>query len=538
MSQILSRILYLPLDERPCNVFYPQMIAQLRPEIELLLPPLSLLSRKRQPAPVEALEAWFRQTLAGLCPDLDRDESITAIVSIEMWVYGGLLPSRLHQDSAEALGDRLQHLAQIKADYPQLKILASNLIMRTPAYNSSEEEPDYYADFGEAIFRWGGLSDRQARQLLSPEEQAAEQAELAQLNATLPPEYLADYRSRRAKNLQINQATLGLVKSGVLDFLSIPQDDCAPYGFTAQDQQVINQQIFDLRLQQQVHLYPGADEVGCTLLARAWGSQTRASIYVFYSSVMGDRLIPRYEDRPLGESVKAHLLAAGASIAHSPEAADIMLAVNSPGQAAQEAWEQTHKDITYNSYRNLRAFVAQIRQLLDQGKPVAIADVAFSNGGETELVQLLDDAQCWDQLLAYAGWNTSCNSLGTAIATALLGFDSSAKTASKRALACNKIYRLLEDWAYQSIVRQAIVEQYLPAIGASYYDFRDQTQVDRTAAINQAMADGLREAWSASIRRSFQDYAIDALRVYSPWQRMFEIGLDLSIVPADHSGEC
>lgn len=254
------QILYVPLDERPCNVFYPQMIAQLQPQIQLKLPPALLLSRKKQPADVEGLWAWMRQSLAEISPTSGEGASddCFAIVSIEMLVYGGLLPSRLHQHSAEVLNDRLQLLVQLKADYPQLQILASNLIMRTPAYNSSEEEPDYYATHGEAICRWGSLSDRRSRQALTPEEET----EFTCLDVALPTQYLDDYRCRRAKNLAINQSTIELVNSGVITFLSIPQDDCAPYGFTAQDQQVINQQICALRLQQNVHLYPGADEVG------------------------------------------------------------------------------------------------------------------------------------------------------------------------------------------------------------------------------------------------------------------------------------
>ncbi len=534
------RIFYIPLDERPCNAFYPQMIAQLQPDVRLQVPPLELLSRKKQAADVAGVWQWLEHALA-VAFGLDAGASgvassdAIAIVSLEMWVYGGLLPSRLHQHSTQVLGDRLQRLAQLKQTYPQLRILASNLIMRTPAYSSSEEEPDYYEAWGESIFRWGSLTDKRSRQDLSDEEAA----ELARIDVSLPKAYLADYRDRRAKNLTINQVAIDLVQSGVIDFLSIPQDDCAPYGFTAQDQQLINQKIVQLRLQQQVHLYPGADEVGCTLLARAYGDwrgrqaitasalagepssqpspiTASPSIYVLYSAVGGDRLIPRYEDRPLGESLKAHILAAGARWATTPESADLVLAVNSAGQVMQEAWDQATKDITYSSYRNLRVFVARIKQLQEQYVPVAVADVAFSNGGETELVQLLDDADCWDGLLAYAGWNTCCNTLGTAIATALLGV----RSADAAALAFNKIYHLLEDWAYQSVVRMAMVKDYLPRLGASYYDFNGQTE-----AVNREMAHRMEQAWQQTLRQSFQTWEISNLSVESPWQRMFEIGL-------------
>ena len=47
------KILYIPLDERPCNWAYPQMIARLSPEIELVVPPLDLLGQKKQAAPLD-----------------------------------------------------------------------------------------------------------------------------------------------------------------------------------------------------------------------------------------------------------------------------------------------------------------------------------------------------------------------------------------------------------------------------------------------------------------------------------------------------
>ena len=352
---------------------------------------------------------------------------------------------------------------------PTLLIFASNLIMRTPHYDSSEEEPDYYANHGQQIFRWGWLSDRKNRDGLTPEETD----ELADLKAAIPEIYLQDYCDRRQKNLRINQKAIAFVQEGIIDFLSIPQDDSAPYGFTALDQQQVIQTIIQQRLQQKVHLYPGADEVGCTLLARAYLHLTQRTchLYPLISSVCGEQMVPLYEDRPLGESLKSHILAAGAHISTEPEKADVVLAINSAGKVMQESWDQDKKDVTYSSYRNLRFFVDQIQQLCDSGKPIAIADVAFANGGETELIELLDDGELLDKILTYAGWNTNCNTLGTVIATAILGQNSD----NLDAIAFNKIHHLLEDWAYQAIVRMETVHEFLPTVGASYYDFGTAT---------------------------------------------------------------
>ena len=505
------KILYVPLDERPCNYRYPQMIATLAPEIELVVPSLEVLGQKKTQANLEQLWVWVNQA-AQNCQ--------VAIVSIEMLVYGGLLPSRLHHQSEAKLRSRLQSLTDLKQRNPHLRIFASNLIMRTPHYDSSEEEPDYYADYGQQIFRWGWLSDRKQREGLNLEEHH----ELEILEQAIPDSVLNDYRDRRQKNIAVNQGAIDLVRTGVIDFLSMPQDDSAPYGFTALDQQQVIQRIIHHRLQQKIHLYPGADEVGCTLLARAYLELTQQSchFYPLLSSVCGEHIIPLYEDRPLGESLKAHVLAAGAQMVTLSEQADVVLAINSAGKVMQESWDQSTKDITYSSYRNLRFFVDQIQRFCDQGKPVAIADVAFANGGETELVQLLDDIFAWDKVLAYAGWNTNCNTLGTVLATAILGHASS----HSEAIAFNKLHHLLEDWAYQAIIRMDMVQNYLPTLDASYYNFKGQD-----AKIQKEIKQRLEELRDRTLIYSFQNWEITNLTVSTPWDRMFEIGLDLQISP-------
>ena len=503
-------ILYVPLDERPCNVQYPQMIAGLQPELQLVTPPINLLGQKKRAANVDRLWQWVHEQ-AGQCQ--------LVILSIEMLIYGGLLPSRLHCASDGLLRRYLNQIRHLKTTQPDLEIFASTLIMRTPSYSSSEEEPDYYAEVGEHLFKWGWLQDKASRVGLTQ----AETTQLAQVEEDLPTPYLDDYRRRRAQNLEINLETIDLVHDGTIAFLSIPQDDCAVYGFTAMDQRQIVDRIMTWRLQHRIHLYPGADEVGCTLLARAY-AQLKGKcrkIYLLYSSVGSEHIVPLYEDRPLGESVKAHVVAAGAQIVPTPGMADITLAINTPGQVMQEAWDQDIKDLTYTTHRSLRCFVDTIEHLLLAGNPVAIADIAFTNGGETELVQLLDDATLWDSILAYGGWNTCCNAIGTVLATAMIGLDAD----NPLAINFNKIYHLLEGWAYQSIVRAEMVEHFLPTIGASYYDFNSQE-----TTINQEMERQLRQIWQTFIHKSFNQWNIDHLEISSPWHRMFEIGMNLKIV--------
>ncbi|NEQ98191.1 MAG: DUF4127 family protein [Cyanothece sp. SIO2G6] len=536
------KILYVPLDERPCNRLYPQYIARLQPQLELVVPPLELLGQKKQPADVAALWAWLEAQI-----NQTVDPFQVAILSIEMLVYGGLLPSRLHHHSETELRDRLQRFRQLKAHNPDLSIFASNLIMRTPAYDSGEEEPDYYEHWGKLIFKWGWYQDKQQRQGLT---ELATQA-FNDISQTLPSDLLADYQQRRAKNLTVNQGAIALVRDCIIDFLAIPQDDSTPYGFTAMDQHQVGQWIRSDRLQSRIHVYPGADEVGCTLLARAYSqiTATRSKIYLFYSGVQAQTLVPLYEDRPLSATVQAHVLATGAQVVSQPEVADVIVAVNTPGTVMLEAWDQATKDVTYNTHRNLRFFVDQIGQYMAAAKQVAIADIAFANGGETELVELLDETQLWDGILAYAGWNTCGNTLGSVLSMAILGMNGGpmavranqlqanqlqanqlqanqlqANQLQINQIQANKIYHLLEGWAYQAIARTEIVHQYLPTIGASYYNFNGK-EPEILGEIEQR----LRHIWTTTMRHSFQQCALETVAVFSPWQRMFEIGIDLVI---------
>jgi hypothetical protein len=119
----VGRIVYLPLDERPCNSKFPLQIAAAT-DVELIAPPQALLGQKKRPADTAAVAQWLlEQTL-----QVDY-----LIVSMDMLIYGGIVPSRLHHLSLDDCRARLETLVQCKRKNPKLRIYAFNLIMRAPA---------------------------------------------------------------------------------------------------------------------------------------------------------------------------------------------------------------------------------------------------------------------------------------------------------------------------------------------------------------------------------------------------------------------
>ncbi|WP_294578770.1 DUF4127 family protein [uncultured Thomasclavelia sp.] len=495
------KTLIIPLDERPCNYQYPQMIAKTNSNIDLIMPDVSILSKKKSPAILTELDRF----LFSHCQEVDN-----LVLSIDMLVYGGLIPSRLHHCSKDELLKRLEVIKRLKQINPQLKIYAFNCIMRCPSYDSSEEEPDYYQEYGYKLFRRKYLQNYKQRHGLS----AIEQEELDSIE--IPQDIIDDYEQRRNLNTEINIAVLSYVQTNRIDFLVIPQDDSSPYGYTAISQQQVVKAIKQKHLDQRVMVYPGADEVGLSLMTRAYNDyyQLHPKVYPFYASTLGPAIIPNYEDRPMHESLKSHLRVCQCQMVTSANEADFVLAINSPGKIMQEAFvEEQDVDISYTSYRQLLDFAYTIKEYLQQGYRVALCDSAFSNGGDYQLIQYLDQMQLLDCLISYAGWNTNCNTLGTTLAQACLGKGNVYK---------NICFRIIEDVLYQAIVRKDVVEHDLVELGLSYYDFKDQEAQVATRI-------------KSKLQVLFNDFNLSKKHpviikdISMPWQRMFEIEMKIEV---------
>ncbi|MCK1993147.1 DUF4127 family protein [Peribacillus muralis] len=502
------KIVYVPIDERPCNVDYIKNIARSSSNMEVILPSEELLGAKKVAANTGKLWNWLNKAASN---------ADAMILSIDMLVYGGLLPSRLHDLSIDTVTMWMERLRTLHKAYPNVPIYASNLIMRTPKYSSSDEEPDYYEQWGREIFMRAYLLDKKNREKLSEDEQA----QLQEIVSLLPKSYIQDYESRRAFNSLINTSMLELVKEGVIKFLSIPQDDSAEYGYTAMDQKKVVEKLEQLRLYKQVHIYPGADEVGATLLARVYNEWMgkRPRIYPIWSSTLGPQLIPMYEDRPYAESLKSHVLAAGCQLVTSADDADLILAYNTPGRVMQEAWDQHKKDITYTSFRNMLTFVDSIRTFIESGKKVVVADAAYANGGDRELITLLDEERILDKLVSYKGWNTNCNTLGTTICQGVVALNGKVDIIQE-----NIIYHLLDDYFYQTEVRMDMVTNFLPNHNLTYFNLNNEAGV-----VNRERDVRLMRRYHDMILHSFNGMKLETISTFAPWNRMFECGMNLQI---------
>lgn len=503
----MKKILYVPLDERPCNYSFPSALSE-GTEFSIFRPNLKIMGDKKTPADVEELWKWLLE---------EAEDAEGAILSLDTLVYGGIIPSRLHCLTKEECENRLKRLKKLKEINPALKIFAFNLIMRCPQYSSSDEEPDYYEHWGTEIFQQGYIKHRIQLEIATEEERSR----LEEIEKILPSHFLEDYLSRREVNIEVNKAALHYVKDKTIDFMIVPQDDSSPYGLTAIDQQKLREHISTLGTELKTYMYPGADEVGCTLLTRMINvfKNQRPLVYPHFSSVQGPFVNPLYEDRPLYESLKYQILAAGGLFATSISDADIVLLVNTPGETMIEAASQKNPLVSYNVHRNiveLTEYAEYVTRKLK--KPCVVADIAFANGGDLKLIKLLKGKQLLFDLAGYAGWNTSSNTLGTCIAQGMIYLVYGKQKQHLDFLS----HRYVEDAGYCGQVRKYITDNVLTKMGYNY--FQVDGQRGKIAAI-------VKEQLEKFINEHLNDeqYRIVVEDCFMPWSRMFEVGLKTKV---------
>ena len=301
----------------------------------------------------------------------------------------------------------------------------------------------------------------------------------------------------------VNLACVDLVRDGVFDVLTVPKDDTAEYGYAALDQMAIAKRVRELRLPDRVFVYPGADEVGSVLFARVFNQikNYRPRIYIRYSSVYGPFIVPRYEDRPLQEGIKAQITSLGGVVLDAPGDSDCMLAVNSPGKHMIESVEQYTKDLTFSTHLNLNELFRYMRYYHEEyGRPVGLAEVSVANGCENDCMELGLLTGTYDYLTAVGGWNTAQNTIGVVLAQLVIASYYNGFCGRPEQLRRSEEFmasRLASDWLYQSNVLHrylaetaGTVDPY--ALGRHYRDAVEYFRHGLQALLDEKFTAGIR----------------------------------------------
>ena len=504
----------VPLDERPVNTRYPQMLGAIG-GATILLPPPEIRGLGRLPADTEAVAIWLQNAAKS---------ADAAIVSVEYLGFGNLINARISHDSAADVLCRLRLLANLN---PTCPVHTFSLITRVSNADDAVEEPDYWAQWGTKFYRYAHLTHQEERGELEDTD------ELARLEALLPHDLKADWLGRRLRNHTVNLGLLDMAARGQITSLRLTSDDTSPRGFPSRERDWLAgwPRLLGPALTEHVRMHPGADEVGSALLSKVLMEHAGKTprVWIVYSHPGDDNLIAPYEDRPVRETVEGQIQSCGGTLADSAETCDIVLGVATPSPRRRDYRLEYLAEDRSTRTALYQTFLTELGRRQADGLPVALADVAYPNGSDPLLTELLlaeDSPLAPSRLCAYGAWNTAGNTLGVVIAQAfcslLIGADSERATAQTVFLA----HRFLEDWGYQTVTRRLARAEAERLWGRPEPDPNSaEEQTALCAFIEQRLGELLS---MLQMRGIGEGLGLEPSSVRLPWRRTFEADFLLS----------
>lgn len=504
-----SRVLLIPLDDRPPCVQFPTLIG-LTGDTQVVTPPLELLGRFTVPGDTTRIAEWTR------AQDLKTFDAV--IVSMDMLAYGGLVNSRVHRTPIKDALARLELVRELHRRAPRLPVYGFSVIMRLAPTGDGRNEA-----YREKLARWAEIS---------PEAKTdpALAREVARLEAEIPAAALSDYKAARRRNFAVNQASIELVKSDVLDYLILSQDDAKPRGIHVADRERLIGDARRLKLEERIAVQPGADEVAMLLLARALNRKfnyTPRISAVFSSEAIRHQVMP-FEDQPLHRTVSLQIAATASREVSSAEDADVLFYVYASRREPSAAV----------------AFAEKIAREVARGRRVIVADidpVGDVQGADPVFTQALLKRGAYRSLVGYASWNTAGNTIGTALPHGLvysLALDRLTRPARAERIGHAQItfllHRLFDDYAYHALVRPE-AKKYAAANNLNSSNLNTDGERRVAKYIDERMRPEVETLWRSFADQRFVVNAKDKknalvlaptslsdFRISLPWGRVFE----------------
>ena len=474
----------IPLDSRPCNTIWIDSLTKIA-NFELLMYPREKCGTLFNGANIDEIINWLNEN-AHLMDYL--------IISTDGLCFGGLIQARKALIDLEKVVKQLDIIKELKNKYPKLKIFVFDTIMRI-AITTLDKESQIYAPLINEYARLKGQYH-----FFKKEE---DKKKLDELESRIPSSLLETYLKARRTKLFLNKYFLSLINDNVIDRMILLQEDSFPFGIQAIDQEEIRNKMEEYNIVDKVEFYNGTDEGAAVLLGRIIVDvyQMSPKVYLHMPNKMKETLdkCHLFEDRPFSENLYKMFDTIGLTETKNLEEASFVLALYAEEENTDLILDK-YIEVPVNKDEDYKNFVNKLNDIIKQ-KPVLFVDLFFPNGGSLEL---LNDINHLD-LLGYSAWNTSSNSLGTALCNAVAYL---VNTNSKT----NKAFlkeRIMDDCIYQYVARR-IVSEDLVSKGISVYNLEDAN----VYALEETKK--IMEKYNYLIEHS-------PYEIKFPWRRMFEI---------------
>lgn len=507
-SKYWLTVALVPLDSRPpCTQFVAELAHMAG--IHLLMPQPELLDDYKTPGSKIALRSWLQEI---------SKEADVAIISTDMLIHGGLVASRLSTGTPQDVTDVLQLLTQIHQENPNFKMYVFNIIPRLILADSDDN-----FSFQKLMLQYSVLKDQ-----VSIFGNRQDTKKLMELEKQIPSNIIQNYLAMYEQNTTLNVTLMNMVEQEIITGLVIGQDDGQPFGIPTMEKQKLQHYLLQRpELVNKVFITRGTDEVALTLLGHivTQVSSYQPRIFVTYSTPEGPGIVMPFMPITVAKTVAEKISIIGGRQVTTADQADFILYLHVG---------------TDKNKSTLQPASQELKSLLDQGYQVALVDLTENfHISETLLPILVDENIDTPKLIAYAGWNTTSNSIGTAITQAALF--SKAVTMQTTTPEILTVYqenlefltaRFLDDLYYQKEVNPYINKQLKRSridpyqLGPHYYQTNYKIQKLMVSRSYKLLREALyNHPITVNTKEGTQEILITDLTIqtYLPWQRTFEI---------------
>ena len=519
-----ERVLLVPIDDRPATTQFAQMIGEMA-GVEIVLPPKSILGRFKQPGWPEEIIAWMGRE------DISQYDAV--IISADMLAYGGLIASRTDRSSYRLAIKRLRLFWKLRKTAPHTKFYAFSAVMRL-APTATNETTDWMLDMS----RYAVETEKYRTSKTS-----ARRRTLANLRKRIPKGEIARYEKVRARNHKVQEELVRMTAFGVFDYLIFGQDDAQVEGPHIRETKRLQEMSGNLDIEHRVYFAEGIDQHSNILVSRALMQHAKWSprVRIVFADDDATGRVAAYESESIVTSLRGQLIVSGATPVEASEPFDYSLYVNTPDS----------DDL------RLQVFLDSLRSEMDQGFPVAVADINLgkTGTGDPALFNVVTAEGRATRLLAYAGWNTAGNTMGTAIPAANVYLLARKEQVDPliREVGMRKfvLHRLVNDFEYHNFVRPEAYRMVKEMPGATKAEAYGDDFDKLNEYVSAGMRERLLEQFSRQLlgtrffvgSRQFEIVGLKDVNVYLPWPRAYEVRLEFDVEtreilpdPADGGG--
>lgn len=476
----MINIAIIPIDNRPVCYDLVYDTLSVDKNINVFIPPIELLGDLKNTAKIDEIFAWLN--------NIKKIDVI--IVSLDTIAYGGLVSSRRVHDDFLIIKSRIDKFIQIVQKY-NAKIYAFSSIMRISNNNINEEEKDYWNKYGKLLFNYS-----QTIHKLTIDNNPILKTKLDNLKKQIPKYILKDYLKTRIRNFRINKYYLNLQKNNIFNTLIFSLDDCSEFGLNIFEASKLKEKS---NYYKEVYIKTGADEIPFILVSKAYNDiinkKKKLKIAIKYANDNSIDKISKYEDKSVFNSISQAIVFSGCEIAKKNETFDLILFVNN--------FTNKQGELVMDIYEPSSKFIIQLEKI---NKPFFVVDILNANGADFDFVNNNKNIFNHQNFLGYSAWNTTSNSLGSALTCAIITH--LAKNKNNFIFKKIQATRLLDDWIYQSYLRQKL-------------------RIDDKNLNNELLSKHMGKYHT--IIEQMLNYKLENVYYSYPWNRFFEIRIKIGL---------